>query len=707
MRVLLRCADLSQAVAWGPQFIMPVPPSKPLHPVAQRTLSNVAQCLTNGTASFYLGSGIDQQLAIDAGNSSTKSTWNNLLIQLEPFAPAKPSEIEKYASEWPTETAMAARMRLGEDKFKSRIATCADISLDPNLKKPFTRAMGPLLLKTNLIVTPNYSSHILRLLRTAIAKANSRQEIIVVSREDLASFEFPSPESKPDRIFLVYIHGRCVGTGNVVLDAWGYNVAVNDDPHYHRFLYDLFSRRTVVCIGTSLQDIPLRNQAAFVFRTRTYQRPSHVSLMYSHHYDQTPQLYKNELRSDSHRRKWANAMHAGYGIRVVPLDQLSLTATVSNLSQPNSRLTRRPRPDDLANVAAFFDSCGDYESQIVQEWLLEAQPRGARNARQPNEHIRFMVKRLYRRLLSAIQQNAMWEVVARLESHLRHFHYLYTHRFEPNDRSNTQLWEQLAAKLTKRIWNRLDDSIKFRFLIGQYELAPFGVKKPPPIETYRTGDQLYDKRLKLGEKIWPDKDKPLSNAVMKQTALRLLDLGWESMASKLFLDAAINMARDAPDYPDRKTSKAIIELARRGGEIARATGYFRREAKAETVTAMWFEDPEESRIRILSKLRAAETNPTASTNKRLERRTVIEPALVAGLTAALLASHIRSLHLSGANDLDFELGKTVSPLLEEAGVDWHTVPRPFLDYWDKLIEPRAGSQRAFSKALRGHYIKKQ
>jgi hypothetical protein len=154
---------------------------------------------------------------------------------------------------------------------------------------------------------------------------------------------------------------------------------------------------------------------------------------------------------------------------------------------------------------------------------------------------------------------------------------------------------------------------------------------------------------------------------------------------------------------DPQISETILGLAFRGGDIARSTGYFRREAKAETLVAMWLPDPQESRIRVLSKIRAAEFYPFA-TKIPFTNGAVIEPAMMAGLTAGLLASHIRSLALHSKNDKDRDkkLAATVKPLLEEAGITWDDVPRNLLPYWENLIEVSLRS--AFGKAIRGDYI---
>lgn len=659
-----------------------------LHPVAKRALHNVRLHLQKGTAAFYLGAGVDRQLSIDAGGQSP--SWARLLADTSPFPGATDAELEIYARDWPTETALSARLRLGEEEFKNKITESSGYAFVPNLKKPFTKEISSLLLMANLIVTPNYTSHILESLKLYIKEKglNNRKEVIVLTREDLASFQFPVAEHDPSRIFLIHIHGRCVERSSLIFDAWGYNVAVNDDPHYHRFLYNLFSYRSVIGVGTSWLDIPIRNQAALVFRTQSYQRPSHISL---DHCNSKSDCTKSN-KPDSVKRKWSNAMHAAYGVRMIVANTEKQGAILATLSGSETNLAASPKFSDIADIATFFDNCGDYESPIQQQWLLNNSPsRTSSHA----GRVKATVLKLYKTLLNRLKRDSsVWQIIARLERHLRHFHYLYV---EADNRYHKELWDILAQKLNRRIWNSTDEQVRFQFLIGQYELNRV---LPDKIKGFVIGNRLYQKRLDLGKIIWQEKDIE----TLKRTALQLLDIGWEAMSAKLYLDIAMETAKNAYGDYDPRTSETILGLAFRGRDIARSTGCFRREVKAETLAAMWLPDPQESRIRILSKIRAAEFHPSGSDKTLYKNAAVIEPALVAGLTAGLLASHVRSLSLHFRTDpeLDKKLKESVTPLLEEAGIKWNDAKGHLLLYWGNVIENRL--RLPFSKALKGEYI---
>lgn len=668
-------------------------PMKPhpyyLHSVAQRALQNVRSHLCTGTAAFYLGAGVDKQLASDAGERAP--AWDRLLAETNPFPPhVSEDELKVYANDWPMETALSAKLRLGEEEFKNKVTESADHAFIPDLKKIYTKEISSLLLKSNLIVTPNYTSHVLDSLRLFIKKQglDDKKEIIVLTREDLASFPFPIAEADPNRIFLIHIHGRCVERSSLIFDAWGYNIAVNDDPHYYRFLYNLFSYRSVICIGTSWSDIPIRNQAALVFRTQSYQRPSHISL---DHYSSKADLAKH-TKPDSARRNWSNAMHAAYGVRLIVTTTEKEIAVLKTLDESEVDLAATPELNDIVGVANFFDSCGDYESPLQQQWLLKVSPS---NSPLPASRIKSTVLKLYKCLIDKLKKkSSLWETTARLERHLRHFHYLYV---RDENSYHEELWDLLAHKLNSRIWKSIDDEqVRFQFLIGQYELSrPF----PSTRSVFVVGNRLYDKRLDLGKYIWKVKDV----ASTERTASQLLDLGWESMASKLFLDLATITAQNATGSYDPQTSEKILGLAFHGRDIARSTGYFRREVKAETLAAMWLPNPQESRIRILSKMRAAEFYPPSGSITAPKPGAVIEPALVAGLIAGLLASHIRSLdlHSRTAPELDQKLRESISPLLNEAGIKWLDAPKNLLLYWRDLIE--GSLRRPFNNALRGEY----
>ena len=663
-----------------------------LHPVANRALQNVCFHLNRGTAAFYLGAGVDKQLAYESESGLEAPSWEKLLAETRPFPGATGAELKAYARDWPTETALSARLRLGEEEFKNKIAQSTNYAFKPDLRKPFTKQLSSLLLKTNIIVTPNYASHILDTLKLLIRKQRStnKKEVIVLTREDLASFQFPVAEPNPNRIFLIHIHGRCVEGSSLIFDAWGYNVAINDDPYYHRFLYNLFSYRSVISIGTSWLDIPVRNQAALVFRTQSYQRPSHISLNYC----LTKEVSKS-IKADSAKRKWSNAMHAAYGVRMIVATSEKHVEVLKTLNQSELVLKSPPRLDDLTAIATFFDNCGDYESPIQQQWLLN---NSNSRSDSPASRIQSTVIKLYKNLADGLKNDtSSWKTVAQLERHLRHFHYLYVEPSDPKNKCREELWDELARKLTKRIWKGIDDQLRFEFLIGQYEMDRV---LPDKIKTFTAGSSPYKERLSFGKNVWV-KSRDIES--IKKLALRLLDNGWESMSSKLFLDAAMVTAENASGY-DPQTNETILELAIRGGDIARSTGYFRREAKAETLVAMWLPDAQESRIRVLSKIRAAEFYPFGNDKTSFTNSAVVEPALMAGLTAGLLASHIRSLalHSKGEKELDKKLKASVKPLLEEAGIVWQDVPKTLLPYWENLIEVRL--RRAFGKAIKGDYI---
>lgn len=654
-----------------------------MHSIATRILSLTKRQFFLRRTALYLGAGVDVQLALDS--QCDAPSWTGLLEALNPFAQGTQSDVKAYAEKWPTETALAARLRLGPQQFSERIAATTDGAYEPNLNKPFTKALAALLLRSDLVVTPNYSSHVAKVLQRASRDLREDRDVIVLTREDLGSFQFRQQPRDQSRTYLVHIHGRCIEYSRVILDAWGYNVVSNDDQNYLRFLYNLFSYRNVICIGTSFTDVPLRNQAAFVFRTQSYQRPSHIM------FERVADEAADKLRDPRGcARGWANAMHAAYGIRPIVVTSSQLVTNMESLCSDGD--DPGPALNDLDQVAEFLDSCGDYESPIQQQWLVQRSPLSAGSAA---DCIAATIQTLYKSMGTALSAGGYsWNTMARIERHLRHFSYLY---LRPSTRE--ELWDMLADAVDKRTWRDVPSELRFSFLIGAYEID--NVRRASLVRDLRTEDDLLDRRLDLATSAWRKSNDTVEGRI--SLAERLLDVGWESMAAKVFLDAAEINAKKAPQSYDARTTHQIVELATRGRDIARSGAYFRREAKAQVLMAMWLPDPHESRVQILSKIRAAELVVTDDSLPASVGR-LIEPALVSALTAALLAAHIRSLQLHYPEAIERRLRESMGPLLDEAGLPWAIVPRELLGFWRLLIE--YGLRPYFSSAIRGDYLPK-
>ena len=634
-------------------------PKVELRPVSRRVLSSLYYQIRSGKSAFYLGAGTDLQLVQDAGvkkEDFKNLSWGGLLESLAPFGKISPDDLKAYLALWPTETASILRWGIGDRALSERVYERTKIRCKPNIRSAFTRSFCSLLLKSNLIVTTNYTSHAVDSLQSFIQANSLNKRIVTIDREELGSFPFPSVEKDPEIVYFVYLHGRCSIRSFPVFDAWGYNVAMYDDPHYRLFLNNLFARRHVISIGTSWQDVPLRNEAALVYRTLSYLRPNHLALQLI----REPNRMKRALVSSSPERKWSNVMRADYGINILPVNSSGQTAVLDQLSRVAS-----PRdPDsikcnarsDLPNVARFLDACGDYESTVQQYWFVNALPK------QPNDSDYDRVKRTVTKLTSLlldhqrIHADVDWVVAARIERHLRHCSYLYD-----GASKRTTLWRAVIEEAKKNWADIANDSrLQFDILCGQHELH---LSKVKGLRRLRISDPIFAKRLRLAPDVWTKKRRIRQDSLNLVT--KLLELGWESMASKVVLDLAYQFARQK--RVSGQQILEIIDLAARAEAIARSVGCFRRQVKAEVLISLWTQDPNEGRQRILNRLRAAQTeqnNFVRSSQGHYD----VEPALFAGFAAGFFCNHIKDLGQRYTGEkLEREIRVTKKPLLSEAG----------------------------------------
>lgn len=643
---------------------MSIPPLDAFHPAARRTLGGLRLAIAEGRAAFFLGAGVDTQLAIDALAKPKPLMWTDLLLALGAFPPASRCGLKDdrheevcraLANDWPQEVAAVARYRLGDQKFQKTIRSKLDHRFKPRSTADFTKALGALLASTNLIVTPNYSGHVRRALEAHLAAARPGTRVVILDREDLPGFPFPEPRRHPECIYVVHLHGRCSGHSTPVLDAWGYNVVQNDDDHYVDFLEELFTSRSVVTIGLSWIDIPVRNAAAFVQRTKPYMRPNHLA----YYFVGDAKMTGTERHPAGPHRAWAAAMRACYGADFVHVCACDQPSIVSALSQEGLFKPLPPQAvksfDDsyFKTVAEFLDQNGDYESPVQQEWLQTATsasrslPSATVNAKNS--------RRLAKKLISWVQGDpARWEVCARIERHLRHHLWLGGSDARTVRDLRVGLWKALADVSTRPA---CDERLLFDFLVGVHELKA----RKPVWAPARLADPLLQARLELGGRLWtahkanrPEREIDIAVADLGKAANEALDLGWESMAAKVLLDAASLRAK-ATNMGKGMAAPYTVDLAQRAEAIARSVGCFRRAVKADVLAAMWGSNAREGRTRLLGRTRAVDTGSG------------LEPALLDGLAAALAVCHLSATRPLPKRALKEEIESVVN----EAGIDWN------------------------------------
>lgn len=614
--------------------------------------------LNKGDAAFILGAGVDILIALDFKDSDTDlpPNWTELICGLTPFqamissSPTGRTQMERIAETWPTEAASFARWWTGDINFSEELKKRLDAS--PKLltsirsglteDKP-TYQLCSLLVRSNLIVTPNYSDFIVEALRAFCKNSKLNKAIVVLDREDLQSLPFP--EHDPEEIiFIVHLHGRCSDRSFPVLDAWGYNIVGQDDASYINFLRDLFTRRSVITIGTSWTDPPLRSAAAFVQRTKPYLSRRHLALYFLS--DQ--KTFGNPVRQPAANdlaRAWVNVMRAAYGVNILFVDGTTQPQWFAHLNGGQNNddveqngairewLTSVARKVSkvehgqisvalLKQCADLFDCCGDYESPLQHEFLsiLGAELLRAREGdnsdprvrTKTREGARFMVDLLTKFVDSPLVNDVEnWEIAARIERHLRHHSYLYVLPLKNNPRE--AIWRQLALGIPELSeWEALPSQLCFDFLVGEYELPDVrGVH----LSSYEQNLEHLAERFKKGKLVWkkwqlPDASEGESrwkerSVDIQKLAEGLLELGWESAAAKVLCDRLHFLATVASNSdltPEDPVAREIVDQARQANSIARAAGCFRRQIKADSIGAMWNPDPLEGRVQLLGNI---------------------------------------------------------------------------------------------------------
>lgn len=683
----------------------------------RRSFASVQSELTQGKAAFILGAGVDILIARDfAGEKDLPPDWPKLIGGLRPFSTLGSNSesiasIQNIANNWPAEAASLARWWIGDGEFQKDIQSHLDNDLVINgirkgiPEKTSTRALCRLLIQSNLIITPNYSSYLIHALRSFEPNIKT----VVIDREDLPSLPFPESEENPRTIFVIHLHGRCSARSFPILDAWGYNILLHDDHNYVEFLRRLFTDRSVITIGVSWSDPPLRSAAAFVQRTRPYLSKKHLALRFVAPSEEDTFGNANG-RSDPKglARLWSDAMRAAYGVDILFVDDKTQLQRLQQLGSDQSahcskeaingfrhRLdhpgdNRLKLIDAWRQTANFLDSCGDYESPLQHRFLGIFSGSDTPTAKDITGATQTLAAKLLDFLSVAGLGNEkkleceQWCIAATIERHLRHHLYLYRPQQESNFRQ--KLWRLLWERLPFEEWNEIPLELRFDFLLGKFELKLDDVN----LAERKPDLGHFENRFSKALLVWthaPGSIPPTNEIVQKDTsrdmqklAVDLLDLGWESVAAKVLCDlmhfwATIANATDLTmDHPLAKTT---LEHAVHASRLSRSSGCFRRQVKADSIAAMWMPDPLEGRVQLLGNIRASE-----------ETRSV-EPGLLGGLGAALLTCDLRAKISAGKTIID--LRTLANDLFDEAGLD-RVYLYDALKYWIPFTPKEIGKR---------------
>ena len=131
--------------------------------------------LDKGEAAFILGAGVDILIALDFVNNKANlpPNWTSLITGLTPFREMtdfsfrKKAQLRRITETWPTEAASLARWWSGDAGFRDELKRRLDVnpaivsSIQSDLtEEKATFQLCLLLVRSNLIVTSNYSSYV-------------------------------------------------------------------------------------------------------------------------------------------------------------------------------------------------------------------------------------------------------------------------------------------------------------------------------------------------------------------------------------------------------------------------------------------------------------------------------------------------------------------------------------------------------------------
>lgn len=589
-----------------------------LKPSHKRAIASARISIWLGNSAFLIGAGFDRALKEDCKG------WTELVKNL-----AGPNCAQDDARDWPTEMALLAQYRY-ERKEDFKKAVLNEISKKEDwtaADKRLQRALIALFQRSNLVVTLNYSLSIDEAVNIAAKKVGNVVEIL--DREDLPSFRFPDPMrvgEKNQKVYLVHLHGRCSATSQPILDAWGYNVVTNHDPYYVRFLENLFSERDVISFGVSWIDIPLRNSAALVRRTKTYAGRSHLAFRYVGSKCR-PAKDSAQANSDA---AWACAMRASYGVEPISVTDKSQLLLLKELSHPVTGVCSPYPITSLKGVADLLDDTGDFESLLQVKGLLNTRIGKIKSDRRTGRSrlaIADIIRALLEVLISELNSHRRdsWEYAARIERHLRHHIYLYLPL--EKDILRKRLWLKIAR--AKQDWiGALDDRTKFDFVIGAIEL---GIGSHDYLDRFPFS-KVFSDRIRYAPEVWPSRisAERIDENENRELVTRLLDIGWESIAAKVVLDRVRPIVKASKKLGPEVVTELIMESAERAEGLALLAGATRRRLKAEVILSMWDPQASQGRLRIRSALR------------RIETEGELEPGLYSSLFAGLIVSGARS-----------------------------------------------------------------
>lgn len=577
--------------------LMPGYPAWVASPRARRSLSQASNALTandNGQSRLALlvGAGVDQSL-------SSRPSWTELLERLGRGFDGGPKDegLATCAADWPTEAAEALRLTMGPKSFASALRDALPARPDHiAAASPLASAITGLVQRSlSVIVSLNYTDDLVLALQ-----ANLPDSITVRTIDNVEMSAWPVGRIFAPPTGVVHVlrlHGSLQITDSsvvpeIVLGRTSYDVMLAGDSPYKAILNRLFEDFAVLSIGVSWGDVPLRDAAAQARRRFPVARLTH---------------YAARQHSGDGRRDWweERALASSYGLQ--PLYYLGHDENAS-IVEAILRLTDSAAGpaagSDLAQVADWLDSVGDYESPQQSFWFAV--------------HWVEVVKRIEDACQLSVLTPAHWLAMAGIERHLRHFIWNWLSQDERVE-VRQDVWTTIAEAYARiadgdgdHTWRneRLVEAyegnlvtsgerhaarILFEFAIGAYEIfgqeavnnvvAGSWVARLEHLRGSSSGS-VVSMRANIASRMWtPEVSADLLILTRKAS--------WEGMEAKLVLDLAEKRFRaqieDNPLEAPRDLSARVRDMLwmelDHAREISRVSGFSRREISATVLAS--------------------------------------------------------------------------------------------------------------------------
>jgi hypothetical protein len=544
---------------------------------------------------LVVGAGLDMSLR-------RRPNWPGLIYKL-----ASESGIEEQrgialrnlAFSWPVESAEALRNLIGSVPFWNAVRTFV-ASDAPIEKSTISEGVNNLIdAGMRLIISLNYTPDLL----IAIARANSmNKKVRIIDRSNLPSWNYQPLFYPPgDAIHVIYIHGKVdeKGTGEptAVLDRKGYDSATLSSTHYSDLWRRLFQDFSVITLGLSWTDVPIRNAAAEVQFNNPISARQHYAIFPQEELLQDMWKERGMINSYSVRPLF-------YTVKDHDYSQAGLILTeIAKEIRPESFIDPIP-PTQLVKMAEQLDQLGDFESGVQSDWMSSKWVQ-ARNA-----IANFSEKDL---------TPQTWLALAKIERHLRHFLWFY---LSPEERGKvrkelwlkvSELWLHLPRADKEMLWNfdrinkysiSLQHGVDYispndrgllEFGLGAFEVsfARSDNELPESVTVWRNQflslevnpDSLWGKRTTIAKTLWSSTSKTKSDL---EELRKIAGLSrWEGIEAKIVLDIfQSEFSRSAEEFPrfprewGDSTKRNLLPLYNDAYAVSRTAGCLRREVGA-------------------------------------------------------------------------------------------------------------------------------